>query len=972
MSADAFNEALKHHQEGRLAEAERLYRRILTGNPTDAPALHHLGLVAQARGRLHDACELLQQSASCDPANAVYHNNLANVLRQLQRLPEAMESYMAAVRYDPNYINAYFNLALLLTEADDPWGAADCYREVLRLAPDDADAIGALGVAMMELGNTPEAIEYFHRVISLRPDDPTAYYNLATSLKDESDPDVALELYRRALDLNPGYAAAHNNLGLLLKTKGELEDATDAFGEAIRSNPRHIHAHLNLASLLLDKGDFAKAEEVGRKALGIDARHPGALQSLGATLTALGNFDAAERVLRTALDIDTELSDARVKLGQALDAQNRLGEAIMEYRAVAAHTTSYRFAQNNLGVCLMNQGRIAPALAAFSRALDAHSSYVETHSNTLFCSNYVADITPSALYALHRGWVRRHAASLAGPAPQTDLSPSRPLRLGYVSPDFCSHPVASFIEPLITGRDRHQFTVTCYADVWREDEITRRFRDRSDRWRDLRGLDDDKAAALIRDDGIDILVDLAGHTAANRLPVFARRAAPVQVTYLGYPNTTGLDEIDYRFTDEFADPPGEADELHSEELVRLRGGFLCYAPPPDHPPVGDAPALTNGRVTFGSFNNVNKVNDTVVAVWARILNSLPRSRLLLKSQQLVDAGARRRLHGLFAEHGIDQARIELMGRLPNRNDHLSTYSRVDVALDPFPYNGTTTTCEALWMGVPVVTLTGRVHRARVGTSLLHYAGLDEFVTPSIDSYIDKALGLARDPEGLTALRHGLRQRVANSFLTDAQRAVDSLQSAYREMWRRHRVSAMAKSSPADDEDRAVRLNIGGTSAKRGWKIFNILSGPAVDFVGDCTDLSQFDDDSVDEVYASHILEHLDYQEELPMALGQIHRKLKSGGSLRISVPDLDVLCRLYLHPERNHAASWNIVRIMYGGQADPYDFHKIGFSWESLRRYLQRAGFKDITRVQEFGIFDDTSSMRIQDQLVSLNVEARK
>lgn len=972
MSQRPFSEALKHHQEGRLAEAERLYRQVLTRNPTDAPVLHHLGLVAQATGRLQDACELLQQAINCDPADAVCHNNLANVLRQLQRVPEAVKSYRAAVQYDPDYINAHFNLASLLMDADDPKGAANCYREVLRLAPDDADAIGALGVTMMTLGNTPEAIECFRRVIILRPDDPTAYYNLATSLKDESDPDVALKLYGQALDLNPDYAAAHNNVGALLKAKGELEDATDAFGEAIRSNPRHIQAHLNLASLLLDKGEFAKAEEVSREAVGIDARHPGALQSLGAALTALGNFDGAERVLRTALDLDTEPSDTHVKLGQVLEAQSRLGEAIMEYRAVAAHTTSYRFAQNNLGVCLMNQGQIASALAAFSRALEAHPSYVETHSNMLFCSNYVADITPSALYALHRGWARRHAAMQAGAAPETDLTPSRALHIGYVSPDFCNHPVANFIGPLIAGRDRNQFKVTCYSDVWREDEFTRRFRDSSDQWRDLRGLDNEKAAALIRNDGIDILVDLAGHTARNRLPMLVRRPAPVQVTYLGYPNTTGLVEMDYRLTDEFADPPGEADELHSEELVRLPGGFLCYAPPSDAPAVNDTPALTDGHVTFGSFNNVNKVNETVVAVWARILNSLPRSRLLLKSRQLVDAETRRRLHRLFAEHGIDEGRIELMGRLPNRNDHLGTYFRVDVALDPFPYNGTTTTCEALWMGVPVVTLAGQVHRARVGTSLLHYAGLDEFVTPSIDAYIDKALGLARDPEYLTILRHGLRQRVANSILTDAERAVDSLQSAYREMWRRHRESAMAKAPVADDKDTAVRLNIGGTSPKPGWKIFNILPDSAVDYVGDCIDLSQFDDNSVDEVYASHILEHLGYQEELPKALGHIHRILKSGGSLRISVPDLDVLCRLYLNSERDHAASWNIVRIMYGGQTDPYDFHKIGFGWESLRRYLQRAGFKDIARAQEFGIFDDTSSMRIQGQLISLNVEARK
>jgi protein O-GlcNAc transferase len=810
ISGDTFNEALDHHQQGRLAEAERLYRQVLARQPTHATALHHLGLIAQSAGRLQDACELLQQATSCNPADAVCHNNLANVLRQLNRVPEAVASYKTAVRYDPDYINAHFNLASLLMDIDDPQGAAGCYREVLRLAPEDAEAVGALGTAMMALGNTPDAIACFRRVISLRPDDPAPYYNLAMSLKDEDNLDAALTLYRQALGLNPDYAEAHNNVGLLLRAKGERKHAIDAFGEAIRSNPQHIHAYLNLASLLLEIGDYTGSEQVSRKAVEIDARNPSALQSLGAALAAVRNFDEAEHVLRTALEIDTELSDAHLTLGILLEAQNQVAEASMEYRAVAANSTSYRFAQNNLAVNLMYQGQLTSALDIYTRTLDAYPSYVECHSNMLLCSNYVADLTPSAIYALHRGWAQQHTYSLAGTAPETDLSPSRPLHIGYVSPDLCSHSVAYFIEPLITGRDRERYKVTCYADVFHEDKFTRRIRDSSDQWRDLRGLDDEKAAALIREDSIDILVDLAGHTARNRMQIFARRVAPIQVTYLGYPNTTGLEEMDYRLTDEIADPPGKADELHSEELVRLDGGFLCYAPPSDAPPVSDTPALADGHVTFGSFNNTSKVNESVVAVWAQILNSLPGSRLLLKSAQLADAATRRRLQRWFTEQGINEDRIELMGKLPNLNEHLGAYSRIDVGLDPFPYNGTTTTCEALWMGVPVVTLAGNVHRARVGASILHYAGLDELITPSIDAYIEKALGLARDPQGLTTLRRGLRQRVADSVLADVERAVDALQFAYREMWRRYRESAMARSPVDNGDEKAVRLNIGGT------------------------------------------------------------------------------------------------------------------------------------------------------------------
>jgi len=970
MSGDAFDEALQYHREGRLAEAECLYRRVLDRDPEHAPALLHLGLVAQATDQLQDACELFRRAVSCNPTDAICHNNLANVLRELRRLPEAEEAYRAAVRCNPNNVNAHFNLASLLMDTDDPQGAADGYRQVVRLAPDDTDAIGALGVALTALGSTSEAIACFRRVIGLRPDDPVASYNLATALKDRGEWDAALKLYRRALELNSDYAEAHNNVGLLLKEKGELDKAMRAFGEAMRSNPRHVDAHLHLAGMLVERGDHAKAEEVSRQAVRIDARNPRALQNLGAALIAGRKSDAAEHVLRTALDIDPELAEARLALGQALSNQGRLKEASMEYRCVAVYSAFYPASQDSLAGCLFKLGQASAAFAAYARALDADPGYAEAHSNMLFNSNYMVDMTPSANYALHREWARQHGAHLEGPAPKTDLSPSRRLHIGYVSPDFCNHPVANFVEPLIRGLDRDQFEVTCYADVLVEDVFTRRFRNSADRWRDLRGLDDEKVAALIRDDGIDILVDLAGHTGGNRMPVFARRVAPIQVSYLGYPNTTGLEQMDHRLTDAVADPLGEADALHSEELVRLPGGFLCYAPLSDAPSVSDVPALTQRHVTFGSFNNAKKVNETVVAVWARILTELPGSRLLMKSRELLDPCARLHFHRLFAGHGIDEGRIEMMGRFPDHADHLAAYSRVDVGLDPFPYNGTTTTCEALWMGVPVVTFAGRVHRARVGASLLKHAGLEEFVTTSTNAYVEKALELARDPQALTSLRHELRERVADSTLTNTERAVDSLQAAFLEMWRRYREAAMAESARDDGEDTVVRLNIGGRSAKRGWKIFNAIPGPEVDYVGNCTNLSQFDDNCIDEVYASHIIEHLSYQEELPKALGHFYRILKPGGTLRISVPDLTILCRLYLNPDLDAASSRNIMRIIYGGQIDSYDFHKVGFSWNSLRHFLRRAGFRDITRVQEFGIFDDTSSIRVGGQLISINVEA--
>ncbi len=1010
MAVDIFNSALSQHRSGNLAEAERLYRQVVAGAPDHAGALHNLGMLAQARGHLQEAGELLARAAAGNPGDAVCHNNLGNVLRELGRSPEALAAYRAAVQTDPDYVNAYFNLASTLMDAGDAQTAADCYGRILSLAPDDREALGGLGIAMMTLGKPSQAIANFRRAVTLGPDDPVAHYNLATAYREEHLPDAALASYGRALAMDPGYAAAHNNVGMLLKAKGDLEPSARAFRAALSANPGHIPAHVNLISLLLEEKDAPAAEAQCRSALEIDPDSSGVLSNLGAALLELRRWqeaaesyrrvlalaandlpahlglagalmgsrqhDKAEQVLRRALEIDPEHARARCLLGDVLVTLEMLDEATDEYRSVDGYSTAFAYAQDGLGRALKKQGHMGSALAAYGRALAARPSFADTHSNSVFARNYATDISPMALLQEHRSWAHRHTSHLAPSAtPVTGDragDSGRPLHVGYVSADFCRHSVAYFIEALIARRDHERFKVTCYANVAHPDDLSERIRTAADSWRDIRRLDDEAVAKLVIEDGIDILVDLSGHTAGNRLPVFARRPAPVQVSYLGYPNTTGLEQIDYRLTDELADPVGESDRLHSESLMRLATGFLCYSPTTDTPPVSEAPVLSNGFITFASFNNVTKVNESVVAAWAAILNGLPGSRLLLKSRQLADRGARRRLLELFSGHGVEPPRLELRGGLLTRSEHLETYARVDVALDPFPYNGTTTTCEALWMGVPVIALAGQVHRGRVGASILHYSGLDELLAQDVDAYVRKALALAGDGQALVALRQSLRQRMASSTLMDAEAAVRDLENAYGEMWRRHLASTPAGTPRDSNANDIARLNIGGTERRDGWKILNILPGPDVDYVGDCTDLTQLADASVADVYASHVLEHLGYGEDLASSLGHIHRILKPDGRLRVSVPDLDVLFRLYLNPDSDQSTRWQIMRIVYGGQVDKYDYHKLGFSWDSLSWYLRQIGFRNIRRVQEFGIFDDTSSLRIGGQLISLSVEARK
>jgi len=350
-----------------------------------------------------------------------------------------------------------------------------------------------------------------------------------------------------------------------------------------------------------------------------------------------------------------------------------------------------------------------------------------------------------------------------------------------VSPDFTHHAVAYFIEPILAAHDRTRVEVFCYANVRVPDATTARLRTLADHWRDIAQLDDDAAAACIRQDEIDLLVDLAGHTAHHRLQVFARRPAPVQATWIGYPNTTGLDAIDYRLTDEICDPPGQTETWHSEKLVRLPSTFSCYQPDAAAPELNALPAVASGRITFGCFNNFAKITPEVIALWGQLIRQLPDAQLLLKSRGLEDPTTAARIRAAFANAGIGGARLALNGKELSVHDHLQLYHGVDIGLDPFPYNGTTTTCEALWMGVPVITLAGNVHAARVGASLMAHVGLPDLVAATPDDYVAKAAALARDLPRLGTIRQTLRETMRRGPLCDAAKFTRQLEAAYAVM-----------------------------------------------------------------------------------------------------------------------------------------------------------------------------------------------
>ena len=501
-------------------------------------------------------------------------------------------------------------------------------------------------------------------------------------------------------------------------------------------------------------------------------------------LRAGGLLAEAADMLRKVLAAVPDHFPARVELGNTLYSQALMNDAIEQYREALRLNPRPAIVHNNLGIVFQEQGRTDEAIGEYRRALELDPGYTMAHSNLLRCLNFHPALGNEQLFEAHKSFETLHG-SLRRPRSisfTNSRDPDRQLRIGYVSPDLGNHSVAYFVTSVFPNHDRSGFEVFCYSDRDKEDESGRKIRQGVDVWRKTAGIDDDTLFQLIRRDAVDILVDLAGHTGGNRLPLFALRPAPVQVTWLGYPNTTGLSAMDYRIVDGVTDPAGDADRYHSETLIRLPSGFLCFDPPAKAPEVTPLPMLRNGFVTFGSFNALAKITDEAIALWCRMLARVPGARILFKNKCLFDEQTRNRLIGRFEAQGISGDRVMMTPYTLTTEEHLACYGHLDISLDTFPYNGTTTTCESLWMGVPVVGPMGNRHAARVTASILTRLGLDSLVGSNADECVEVAVHLAGRPELLETLRKGLRDRIRRSPLCDGKAFARELENAYRNIW----------------------------------------------------------------------------------------------------------------------------------------------------------------------------------------------
>lgn len=719
---------------GRYAELETQARSLAEQYPGSGFVWKVLGTALLTQGK--DGLLPMQKAVALMPADVESHGNLGNALKAVGRLDEAVASYRQALVLKPDFVAGLYNLGIALKDLGHLDEAVASYRQALALNPAFADAHYNLGIALKDLGHLDEAVASYRQALALKPDYVTAHFNLGQALRDLGRLDEAVTSYRWALALNPEYAEAHCTLGIVLADQGKLDEAAASHRQALALKPDFSEAHNNLGNVLKD----------------------------------LGQHDAAMASYRRALEARADFAEAH----------------------------------NNLGNVYKDLGRFDDAIASYRHALEINPDFAEACGNLLFTRNYVPDQAADMLLAE----ARHYGDLVARPARPYAQWPNVPdaqrkLRVGFVSGDFNQHPVGYFIEGVLSAlaadadadadRDLDLFA---YANQFSHDALTERIKASCQGWCTVVGLSDQRLAERIRDDGIDILIDLSGHTAHSRLPMFAFKPAPVQVTWLGYFATTGVAAIDYLIADPWTLP--EAQEAHfTEQIWRLPDTRLCFTPPDLDVPVSLLPAQAQGQVTFGCFNNLTKMNDAVVALWARVLRAVPGSRLFLKAEQLGAQEVRQGVIQRFAAQGIEADRLMLQGPSP-RASYLAAYEQVDICLDPFPFTGGATSAESLWMGVPVLTLAGERFVARQGVGLMTNAGLPDWVATDADDYVQRAIQHAADLPRLAALRAGLRSQVLASPVFDAPRFARSFRAALRGMWTRWAQRGELSPGPVDN------------------------------------------------------------------------------------------------------------------------------------------------------------------------------
>jgi len=639
-----------------------------------------------------------------------------------------------------------------------------------------------LGAVNAALGRPERSIASYTRALQINPAFSEAHNNLGVTLNAIGRHEEAVASFKKALQIRPEYAEAHYNLGIALDSLGRREEAVLCYKNVLRIDPDFAEAYSDLGNALFALGDPKGAIESYDKALEIKPDYAEAHNNLGNVQCSLGDRDRALASYNEALRIRPDYAEAHNNLGKLLSEIGKPDEAASSYRRALEIRPGIAEVHNNLGNTLCDLGELEEAIANFNAALQITPRYADAHSNLLMCLQYDVDVDAPRLKQEHMRWNQEHGAypPTSRKLDSLDTTSNRPLKIGLVSPDFALHIIGFLTIKLIENADPREVLFYCYSDRPAEDDYTRRFESAAHQWSKVYGLSDEELAQKIREDRIDILFDLTGHTANNRLTMFAIKPSPVQISWAGYVGTTGLESMDYVLADRFHIPEGE-DENFVEEVLRLPESYVCYDPPSHSLPVSGLPAKKNGYVTFGCFSNPTKINARLIDNWSRILQATENSKIILKYKGLDSQHNRERILSVFRKNGIDERRVAIEGRSPHAG-MLERYSAVDIALDTVPYSGCVTTCEALWMGVPVVTIPGRTFAGRHSFSHLSNIGCTYSIARDYDEYVGIAVSLAGDLNQLSSIRSGLRQQLENSSLCDGPRFTEAFCSLMHQVW----------------------------------------------------------------------------------------------------------------------------------------------------------------------------------------------
>mmetsp|Transcript_9445 Transcript_9445/g.14159 ORF Transcript_9445/g.14159 Transcript_9445/m.14159 type:complete len:856 (-) Transcript_9445:184-2751(-) len=759
---------------GRNQEALKVYEKAISINPKHWGAHNNKGVVLKEMGYLRSAIQAYHRAMEYTPDKAIVKHNIAMALTNLGtelkiagHEQAALKHYREAIVYDSEFAPAHFDIGVILSNMGLYREAFKAYHKALESNPGNMQALCNIGVLYKNLNNVNLAIKYYERALQIDPNfeiarsnAAIAYTDMGTRQKNAGNIQVGMKWYKKALVMNPKYSDAWYNLGVAHAALGQSKEAIVNYEIATTFNPRCVEAFNNQGVIYKELGNLQKSIQCYKKALAVNPAFALTLNNLGVIYTSLGKLDEAYKYC---------------------------------VRAVQANP-HYAEAYNNLGVLFRDEGNMKLAINSYDRSLKIDPNSKNAGQNRLLAMNSLTredlDFEVSSLtdyiYEEHCKWSKRFQAPYK---PFTtwsnDRKADRILRIGYISADFFTHSVSYFIELPLKLADKKRVCNVCYSNVARKDSRTELFTKYAQKWVDIYGRDAKEVAEIIRKDKIDILVELTGHTAGNRLDIMALKPAPVQITWIGYPNTTGVTTIDYRFCDSKVDPV-DTKQKFTEKLIRLPNTFLCYSPPVEAPAVSPTPALQNGFITFGSFNNFAKINDHVLDLWCHILKRVPGSCLLMKCKPFACPKMKTKALERIKRRGIDSRRVFLFPLFPTTKEHLSLYSFVDISIDTFPYAGTTTTCEAMYMGIPVITLRSQKednHAHNVSCSLVsNVPFLRKLVTNTPQEYADAAVNLANDVKALQGIRETLRAAMLKSPLCDGPKFVNNLEFKYKELW----------------------------------------------------------------------------------------------------------------------------------------------------------------------------------------------